>query len=84
MSCKGCNRKTDFSSSQVDELIKEQLALEENLVDDIVYERRIDKCNQCTALLNQTTCSYCGCFVKFRARLAYKTCPYPSGGKWDI
>ncbi|MFD1336711.1 hypothetical protein ACFQ4N_14240 [Oceanobacillus iheyensis] len=84
MSCKGCDRKTDFSLADVEVLVQGQLALESDLVDDLTYRHRIDKCFQCPSLTHQTTCSHCGCFVQFRAWLAYKKCPNPSGSNWEL
>lgn len=82
MTCKGCMNSVIVSSEEVEQLVHEQLELETNLVDDGVYEKRLEICKNCPSLAYDTTCSHCGCFVQFRAKLAYKHCPYPGGARW--
>ncbi|KAB7672664.1 DUF6171 family protein [Bacillus sp. B1-b2] len=74
MACLGCEIKEKASQMNVDLLVKEQLALEMDLAEDVLKEKRIDICEECEHL-NQHTCSKCGCFVLFRASLNYKSCP---------
>ncbi|WP_396266026.1 hypothetical protein [Halobacillus salinarum] len=33
--------------------------------------------------MNETTCTLCGCYVQFRSKLAYKSCPSPIHNKWE-
>ena len=82
MTCKGCSSSVIVSSEEVQKLVEEQLALEIDLVDDELYEKRLEICKNCPSLEYDTTCRHCGCFVQFRAKLAYKHCPYPEGAKW--
>ncbi|CDQ38423.1 MULTISPECIES: DUF6171 family protein [Virgibacillus] len=82
MSCKGCYADNVMSIHDVKLLVEEQLALETDLVDDAVYKERVASCMTCPSLLNQTTCSLCGCFIHFRAKIAYKHCPHPTDFKW--
>lgn len=82
MTCKGCLSSVIVSNEEIQKLVEEQLALEIDVVDDELYERRLKKCKECPSLAYDTTCSYCGCFVQFRAKLAYKNCPNPEGAKW--
>ncbi|QDP39107.1 DUF6171 family protein [Radiobacillus deserti] len=82
MSCKGCSQSVFVSNEYIQKQVEEQLELETNIVDDKVYEKRLTQCKECPSLLYDTTCAHCGCFVLFRAKLAYKTCPYPAGAKW--
>ncbi|MCP3740746.1 DUF6171 family protein [Rossellomorea sp. BNER] len=66
----------------VQQLIEEQLSLEADLVSDRTYQARWKICSTCPSLYADTTCLHCGCFVQFRARLAYKNCPNPGGSHW--
>lgn len=82
MTCKGCMGSVFGSSEDIEKLVNEQLELETDLVDDDLYQKRLDICKNCPSLSHDTTCSHCGCFVQFRAKLAYKHCPYPDGARW--
>lgn len=82
MTCKGCSRSVIVSDEYIQKQVQEQLQLETNLVGDTTYYNRLEKCKSCPSLLYGNTCGHCGCFVQFRARLAYKTCPFPEGAKW--
>ncbi|WP_042222945.1 DUF6171 family protein [Oceanobacillus manasiensis] len=83
MTCKSCNRSIAVPANDLHELLEEQLALETNLVDDVIFEERLAECANCPFLINETTCGHCGCFVQFRARLAYKQCPDPEETRWQ-
>ncbi|MFD1848594.1 DUF6171 family protein [Oceanobacillus bengalensis] len=82
MSCKGCSRSVIVSDEYIQKQIDEQLQLETDIVDDETYNKRLATCKKCPSLLYGNTCGFCGCFVQFRAKLAYKTCPYPDEEKW--
>ncbi|WP_226037359.1 DUF6171 family protein [Aquibacillus saliphilus] len=82
MTCKGCSTSVIVSEEEIDTLVEEQLQFEEDLANDVLYKERLELCRSCPSLLYNTTCSHCGCFVKFRAKLAYKKCPFPTGAKW--
>lgn len=82
MACKGCGRSIAVLSSDLQDLLEEQLAIETDVVVDEIYEKRLAVCAACPFLINETTCGLCGCFVQFRARLAYKQCPDPEETRW--
>lgn len=82
MTCKGCLGSVIVSSEEVEQLVNEQLQLETDLVDDDLYYKRVEICKSCPSLAHDSTCSHCGCFIQFRARLAYKNCPYPGSARW--
>jgi len=82
MSCKGCSASVIVANKDIEKLVEEQLALEIDVADDDTYEKRLEICKNCPSLAYDTTCQHCGCFVQFRAKLAYKKCPYPEGAKW--
>ncbi|WP_117169906.1 DUF6171 family protein [Paraliobacillus sediminis] len=82
MACKGCSASVRHTKEEVEALVSEQLALEPDLVTEAIYQSRMQICEQCPNLQYETTCGYCGCFVAFRAKLAYKKCPDPTGSKW--
>ncbi|MCU9612621.1 DUF6171 family protein [Caldibacillus lycopersici] len=78
MVCVGCRIKEQVAQLNVDELVIEQLSLEADVLSDEERDERLSICQNCNYLLNHT-CSKCGCFVKFRASLPYKSCPI---GQW--
>ena len=80
--CKSCHGTGTTERPSAGTFVEQQLALEIDLVSDEVYDRRIDICSTCPSLSNESTCLHCGCFVEFRARLGYKSCPSPNGTKW--
>ncbi|KAB8130504.1 hypothetical protein F9U64_14260 [Gracilibacillus oryzae] len=82
MSCKGCQASVIVSQDEIEQLVMEQLQFEDDIVTNEVYEKRLITCRDCPSLMYDTTCGHCGCFVQFRAKLAYKSCPFPSGEKW--
>ncbi|MDR1950026.1 MAG: DUF6171 family protein [Spirochaetaceae bacterium] len=45
-------------------------------------ERRVGICGRCEALRGGILCSWCGCFVLFRARTIKGYCPHPGGDRW--
>lgn len=54
---------------------------EEQKVDELAYQERLSKCENCEALMNGI-CKYCGCFVVVRAVKKNQSCPYPCQSKW--
>jgi len=80
--CKGCFQVERRSKSQISKLVEEQLQLETNLVNDSLFQKRMNICLSCPSLSSETTCLHCGCYVEFRTKLPYKNCPHPSGSKW--
>lgn len=77
MSCKKCPELIDKRVAK--EIIQEQLAFESDLTSDAIFASRLEICASCEHLLERHTCAICGCFVEFRARLAYKRCPLKKG-----
>ncbi|MEK5038264.1 DUF6171 family protein [Sporosarcina sp. FSL K6-3457] len=82
LTCKGCSQSVIVSDVEIQQLIKEQLQYEIDIVEDNLYNKRLAVCKSCPSLVYDTTCGYCGCFVQFRAKLINKQCPNPSGPKW--
>lgn len=74
MSCKGCERKWNILSIDIDNLINQQLSLEINLVKEEEWRKRQLICESCP-YRHGHTCSKCGCFYKFRTALSIKQCP---------
>ena len=78
MTCKGCDVKETAATVDVEALIEEQLAIENDLAALKVVQSRIKICEACPFRSNHT-CTKCGCFYKFRANLSKKYCP---AGMW--
>jgi hypothetical protein len=74
MACVGCEIKGNLAKIDVEQLIKEQLELEVDIVSDSVLKERVFKCEICP-FRSGHTCAKCGCFYKFRANLGFKKCP---------
>ncbi|MFK3939887.1 DUF6171 family protein [Alkalihalobacillus sp. NPDC078783] len=83
MACVGCLLKEEMKNLSVETLVNEQLAYETDVVDERDYQIRLSICEQCPSLQANTTCKHCGCFVGYRAKLAYKSCPYPGEDRWS-
>ncbi|GHV81753.1 hypothetical protein AGMMS49991_03110 [Spirochaetia bacterium] len=49
---------------------------------DAVYRARLTRCAVCTGLREGVLCTWCGCFVQFRALPERNYCPSPAGDKW--
>jgi hypothetical protein len=52
-------------------------------VSGAVYSTRLERCASCAALREGVLCRWCGCFVRFRARLKAAYCPSPAGDRWQ-
>lgn len=76
--CISCDIKEKAREMDVAALIAEQLSMETNLVDESTYVQRVAKCENCVAR-SLHTCTKCGCFYAFRARISIKSCPV---GHW--
>jgi len=50
--------------------------------DDDVYTTRLEQCASCADLREGVLCTWCGCFVQFRARIKDGYCPNPAGSRW--
>jgi hypothetical protein len=44
-------------------------------VNNSAYIKRIDICNNCEYLKDQSVCSICGCYVKIKAKWSSEDCP---------
>lgn len=79
-----CNIPRNLQQDMMYQKIREYIeALDpEQCVSDLVYERRLNLCSTCDALVGGLTCSYCGCFVLARAKKNSQSCPKPGGGLW--
>ncbi len=77
MSCKKCPELVDKRVAQ--DMIQEQLTLESDLTSDAIFAIRLAICACYEHLMDRQTCAICGCYVEFRARLAYKKCPLNKG-----
>lgn len=79
--CKGC-MEVD-ADAEVERLWKRMKLREGDAVSDAVYEARVAACESCEALQGGSTCRYCGCLVRYRARLTDGVCPCPGGSRWE-
>lgn len=80
--CKVC--ATDDLSEEAMKLINEYIATlkMEDCVAEEAYERRLEQCSLCSALVSGSTCRYCGCIVVVRAKKKAMDCPHPAGSRW--
>ena len=81
--CPRCGQGSEIlSQEKIAELVKE-LPIDPSLAaGEKVYEKRLLACNECEALSEEVLCSYCGCFILFRARPSKSYCPHPKGDRW--
>ncbi|MDU5336515.1 DUF6171 family protein [Enterococcus sp.] len=79
MACIGCEIKEEAQNMDIQALIEEQLALEQHLAPEKLFQQRIQTCEQCP-FRSLHTCTKCGCFYEFRAHLANKKCP---AARWE-
>lgn len=80
--CPACENKAQLSTMNMTPEIIEEMAMSEQVGDPVseeVYENRLMLCKSCPKLIGGMTCSYCGCFVQFRARHSRAACPV---SKW--
>lgn len=77
--CKGCRANVRLPEREIDRIIADYLKThDDRVVDDSTYQQRLSACRTCTHLQYGTTCSFCGCLVALRAKLAGKSCPNPT------
>jgi hypothetical protein len=81
--CKGCSANVHVTTDQLDRILSKLSLHAEDCVTEEQYSKRLEQCKQCPALLYGTTCTYCGCFVRIRAKLIDKLCPNPAGQLWE-
>ena len=48
-------------------------------VDELIRQKRLNNCNDCTQLMRTGQCSLCGCFVLDKTRYKDEKCP---DNKW--
>lgn len=82
--CKGCSANVHVTEEQIDRVVSKLSRHAEHCVTDEQYTMRLEQCGKCPSLLYGTTCAYCGCFVRVRAKLADNLCPNPSGHLWEM
>lgn len=81
--CKGCSASVRMSQDDIEKAIEQLSRIKKiKFVDDVLYENRLEKCNECRYLEYGTTCLQCGCVVQIKAKLADSSCPYPKDKKW--
>lgn len=81
--CKGCTASTRVSEAEIKTMLDSIVSSGQfKLVDDVVYEHRLNQCRNCNYLQYGNTCRQCGCIVQIRARLSSGTCPNPEVNKW--
>ncbi|WP_284638215.1 DUF6171 family protein [Paenibacillus silviterrae] len=81
-SCKGCSADVNVTEAQIQRVLASLEAKGIECVTPELYQERLSSCEQCPSLLYGTTCQYCGCIVRIRARMADKHCPRPGGAFW--
>lgn len=79
-----CKIPPKLQKSQMYEAIAAYVANipEEQRTPDDIYEKRLEICSGCEALVGGLTCKYCGCFVLARARKEKQECPMPGQNRW--
>ena len=81
--CKACSASVRVSENEIDEMLNVIISSKNFLlVNDIIYEKRLDICFNCNYLEYGTTCMQCGCIVQIKAKLMESTCPSPEKPKW--
>jgi hypothetical protein len=81
--CFRCGKETGGLSAEALAELAAHIPIAESLRAEAgVYEKRLALCASCDALREDILCSYCGCFIVFRARPAKSVCPHPAGDKW--
>ena len=83
--CPRCGPGPDFfTPEKIAEKFKEIYIAPSQAAEEAVFNRRLEECGRCEALRERVLCSYCGCFVMFRARPGKSHCPHPEGDKWIL
>ncbi len=76
--CKGCKGTVRISNEEIKKIFGRMTKGKKlKLVDEVTYNKRLQRCNDCSYLDYGTTCRQCGCIVKIKAKLAGAKCPYP-------
>ena len=82
--CPHCGPGLDFFTPELIALRLKEIPIVPTLAaEEKVFNYRLEKCSMCDALREKVLCSFCGCFVMFRARPEKSCCPHPEGDKWS-
>lgn len=81
--CKGCREEYQVTDQQIQRILSSMKLTVEQRVTDSVYEERLQICDRCTKLMNNHTCTLCGCIVPVIAKFKDKRCPYPGDNRWE-
>jgi hypothetical protein len=81
--CPACPGSYQLPPGYVEELVSAKRSTGLDLVDDNVYNKRLEICAACESCVDGTMCMKCGCFVQFRALSALRNCPHPGGDHWE-
>ena len=80
--CPSCSKNSNIPPGYIEDLIWDKINLGADLVEEIVYEKRLQICSSCVSCVNDMICMKCGCFVQIRALDKRGRCPHPDGDKW--
>ena len=80
--CKGCREEYKVTDHQIARILSSVKISTEQSVTDSVYAERLQICSGCTKLMNNHTCTLCGCIVPVIAKFREKKCPYPGDDRW--
>jgi hypothetical protein len=81
--CPRCGLEPGFFSPEKIAALVAEIKLDPSLATEKdAYEKRLKACGECDALRSEVLCSYCGCFILFRARVSKSHCPHPIGDRW--
>ena len=81
--CKGCSASVRISENHIDELSNRILKAGDNkFISRKMFRERLKHCLNCQGLEYGTTCKYCGCIVRIKAKWETAKCPYPFNPKW--
>jgi hypothetical protein len=83
--CKGCSASVRHPFAEIEAQMPEYIQTIDpaDRVSDEVYRRRLEACHACPALYYESTCMYCGCYIRMRALRSNKDCPCPEKSRWN-
>ncbi|AOZ92389.1 DUF6171 family protein [Paenibacillus crassostreae] len=80
--CKGCREEYKVTDQQITRVLATMKITPEQSASDAVYAERLQICSGCTKLMNNHTCTLCGCIVPITAKFKDKKCPFPGEDRW--
>jgi len=80
--CKGCREEYKVTDQQIARVLSSVKLTTDQSVTDSVYAERLLICSGCSKLMNNNTCTLCGCIVPIVAKFKDKKCPYPGEDRW--